>query len=328
MHLPPNTPPEPEPNFGKVRFGLILIATLGAFFWLFVTSNSASLRVDATDEAERDRQLSSLLKAREQFQQELQPEKEEIKSKPSPEAPQEIFAKLQPVPRLNLQTNSPLNLSEMGGDSQTNISPVNEVIPPVDEKLDEEIAPVDESELADLATDLTTDFAKNLADELTDLTEDFLTNKTDELTDVAEDFFADETESLPVDENLEIEPTKPETNPLEYWNLPPRNSAADLLASAKTTESEEISSGEVLETAVENEPTSAILLTLNDAILLALENNRNLKNQYLDRIVQRNQLEVAEDIFAPDFNPEASLGIDGSDTNLLPFPNSGGMFFL
>ncbi len=84
MHLPPNMPPEPEPNFGKARFGLILIATLGAFFWLFVASNSASLRVDATDEAERDRELSSLLKAREQFQQELQPEKEEIKSEPSP----------------------------------------------------------------------------------------------------------------------------------------------------------------------------------------------------------------------------------------------------
>jgi len=314
MHLPPNIPPEPEPNFGKVRFGLILIATLGAFFWLFVTSNSASLRVDATDEAERDRQLSSLLKAREKFQQELQPEKEEIKSEPSPEPPQEIFAHLKPVPRLNLQTNSPLNLSEIRSDSQTNISPV-------DEEVDEEVAPVDETEPVNLATD----FVMNLTDDLTDFAEEFLTEETDELTDFAEDFPTEETEILPVDENLEIEQTKTETNPLEYWNLPPRNSAEDLLASAKTTETEEISSSEVLETSVENEPTSGILLTLNDAILLALENNRQLKNQYLDRIIQRNQLEVAEDIFAPDFAPRASLGIDGSDSNLLPFPNTGGL---
>ncbi len=308
MHLPPNTPPEPEPNFGKVRFGLILIATLGAFFWLFVTSNSASLRVDATDEAERDRQLSSLLKAREKFQQELQPEKEEIKSEPAPEPPQEIFAKLQPVPQLNLQTTSPLNLSEIRGNSQTNISPV-------DEEVDEEIAPVDETEPVDLATDFLTDET----DDLTDFAEDFLTDETDNLTDFAENFPTDETETLPLDKNLEIEPTKTETNPLEYWNLPPRNSAADLLASGRITESE------VLETSPENQPTSAILLTLNDAILLALENNRELKNQYLERIIQRNQLEVAEDIFAPDFTPRASLGIDGNDTNLLPFPNSGGL---
>ncbi len=201
----------------------------------------------------------------------------------------------------------------MGGDSQTNISSAAEVIAPVDEKLDEELAPVNETEK--------TDFAKNLTDELTDLAEVFLTDEMQELTDFTEDETA-ETESLPVAKNLEIEPTKTETNPLEYWNLPARNSAADLLASGKITETEEISSGEVLETAVENESNSAILLTLNDAILLALENNRELKNQYLDRIIQRNQLEVAEDLFAPDFSPSASLEVDGNDNNLLPFPNN------
>lgn len=328
MHLPPNIPPEPEQNFGKVRFGLILIATLGAFFGLFVTSNSASQRVDASDEAERDRELSYLLKAREKFQQELQSEKEEIKSDRSPEPPQEIFATLKPVPRLNLQTNSPLNLSEIRGDSQTNISPideeVDEEVAPVYEEVNEEAAPVYETDKIDLAENLATDLATNLADELTDFAEDFLTNETDELTDLAEDV-TDETESLPLDKNLEVEPTKTEINPLEYWNLPPRNSAGDLLASSGITETEEISSGEVLETSVESEPTSGILLTLDDAILLALENNRQLKNEYLDRIIQRNQLEVAEDIFAPDFTPSASLGIDGNDTNLLPFPNSGGL---
>ncbi|VXD17311.1 TolC family protein [Planktothrix paucivesiculata] len=52
-------------------------------------------------------------------------------------------------------------------------------------------------------------------------------------------------------------------------------------------------------------------LTLNDVIILGLENNRTIKNQYLDRIVQRQDLIVAEDKFNPDFTP--SLSINWSD---------------
>ena len=121
MHLPPNSPP--EKSFAKVRFGLILIAIAGAFFGFFASSNSGSLPVDARDKTEGDSQLSSLLKEREQLQQELQPEKDEMRGDRSSEIPhkvdessQEIFATLKPVSRLNLRESSSLNLSEVGGD--------------------------------------------------------------------------------------------------------------------------------------------------------------------------------------------------------------------
>ncbi|WP_199247886.1 TolC family protein [[Phormidium] sp. ETS-05] len=48
-------------------------------------------------------------------------------------------------------------------------------------------------------------------------------------------------------------------------------------------------------------------LTLSDAVILALENNRNLKNAYLDRIIQRQDLVVAEDRFNPNLTPEISV---------------------
>ena len=48
-------------------------------------------------------------------------------------------------------------------------------------------------------------------------------------------------------------------------------------------------------------------LTLNDVIILGLENNRTIKNQYLDRIVQRQDLIVAEDKFNPNFTPNLSI---------------------
>ncbi|CAD5928443.1 TolC family protein [Planktothrix agardhii] len=48
-------------------------------------------------------------------------------------------------------------------------------------------------------------------------------------------------------------------------------------------------------------------LTLNDVIILGLENNRTIKNQYLERIVQRQDLIVAEDKFNPNFTPKLSI---------------------
>jgi outer membrane protein TolC len=48
-------------------------------------------------------------------------------------------------------------------------------------------------------------------------------------------------------------------------------------------------------------------LTLNDVIILGLENNRTIKNQYLDRIVQRQDLIVVEDKFNPNFTPNLSI---------------------
>ncbi len=50
-----------------------------------------------------------------------------------------------------------------------------------------------------------------------------------------------------------------------------------------------------------------ITLRLQETVILALENNRTIKNQYLERIVQRQNLAVAEDKFVPDFTPEVSV---------------------
>ncbi|MGL4502313.1 MAG: TolC family protein, partial [Planktothrix sp.] len=58
--------------------------------------------------------------------------------------------------------------------------------------------------------------------------------------------------------------------------------------------------------------TDGVELTLNDVIILGLENNRTIKNQYLERIIQRQDLIVAEDKFNPDFTP--SLSINWRDT--------------
>ncbi|OIP70279.1 MAG: hypothetical protein AUK43_09840 [Oscillatoriales cyanobacterium CG2_30_40_61] len=59
--------------------------------------------------------------------------------------------------------------------------------------------------------------------------------------------------------------------------------------------------------------TDGVELMLNDVIILGLENNREIKNQYLDRIVQRQDLIVAEDKFNPNFTP--SLSINWSDVS-------------
>ncbi|WRH68306.1 MAG: TolC family protein [Planktothrix sp. GU0601_MAG3] len=59
--------------------------------------------------------------------------------------------------------------------------------------------------------------------------------------------------------------------------------------------------------------TDGVELTLNDVIFLGLENNRTIKNQHLERIVQRQDLIVAEDKFNPNFTP--SLSINWNDTS-------------
>ena len=53
--------------------------------------------------------------------------------------------------------------------------------------------------------------------------------------------------------------------------------------------------------------TDGVKLTLNDVIFLGLENNRTIKNQYLERIVERQDLAVAEDKFNPNFTPKLSI---------------------
>lgn len=88
----------------------------------------------------------------------------------------------------------------------------------------------------------------------------------------------------------------------------------------------QVPSSQVFESGIEtkfnpNQPQSPatgqeIVLTLSDAVLLALENNRTLKNAYLERIVQRQELAVAEDKFAPRLTPSLSISIAQLGQNL------------
>lgn len=56
-------------------------------------------------------------------------------------------------------------------------------------------------------------------------------------------------------------------------------------------------------------------IKLADAVFLVLQNNRNLKNDYLERIAQRQQLEEAESKFKPTFTPEIRVQIDRLDSD-------------
>ncbi|MGB8687403.1 MAG: TolC family protein [Microcoleus sp.] len=56
---------------------------------------------------------------------------------------------------------------------------------------------------------------------------------------------------------------------------------------------------------IEDEP--GVELTLPEVVFLGLENNRDIKNKYLDRIVQKQDLAVAEGQFVPIFTPELSV---------------------
>lgn len=50
-------------------------------------------------------------------------------------------------------------------------------------------------------------------------------------------------------------------------------------------------------------------MTLADAVLLAVRNNRSIESAYLDRVVQKFNLKVAEDKFIPNLELEASIGL-------------------
>ncbi len=56
-----------------------------------------------------------------------------------------------------------------------------------------------------------------------------------------------------------------------------------------------------------------ISLTAADVVKLLLENNLDLRNATLDRIVQRQELEEAESIFLPDFIPTLSIGLSDQE---------------
>ncbi|GAB4194312.1 MAG: TolC family protein [Coleofasciculaceae cyanobacterium] len=56
-------------------------------------------------------------------------------------------------------------------------------------------------------------------------------------------------------------------------------------------------------------------MTLSDIVFLVVENNRLIKNAYLERIAQQQELRVAEDKFVPDFTPSVSLSVAQFERN-------------
>ena len=57
----------------------------------------------------------------------------------------------------------------------------------------------------------------------------------------------------------------------------------------------------------------ALTLTLQDVVILALENNRQIKNAYLQRIIDQEALRVAEDRFNPTVTPLITINARRSD---------------
>jgi len=62
-------------------------------------------------------------------------------------------------------------------------------------------------------------------------------------------------------------------------------------------------------------PKKPLEMALPEAVFLAVRNNTDIKNAYLDRVTQKFNLEVAEHKFKPDINLDANLVRSGSDTN-------------
>ncbi len=67
------------------------------------------------------------------------------------------------------------------------------------------------------------------------------------------------------------------------------------------------------------EPKNITKLSLKDIVVLVLANNTEIKNAYLDRVVDRGELAVAEDKFRPDFTPTLSVSTNrlGNTTNTI-----------
>ena len=68
-----------------------------------------------------------------------------------------------------------------------------------------------------------------------------------------------------------------------------------------------------------------VALKLSDIVVLALQNNRTIKNSYLERIAQRQDLAVAEDKFAPDFTPTLSVSLASSGSSATTTTNEAGL---
>jgi outer membrane protein TolC len=128
-------------------------------------------------------------------------------------------------------------------------------------------------------------------------------------------------ESLTTPPNLESTATAAsnrniETNNLSAGNEDPKSSIAPSESSISPTSSDPKLTSETTpspspeqsrseSTSIAEEP--GIELMLSEIVFLSLENNRNIKNQYLERIVQKQDLAVANSKFEPILTPRISI---------------------
>jgi outer membrane protein TolC len=93
----------------------------------------------------------------------------------------------------------------------------------------------------------------------------------------------------------------------------PQNQQAQVISQASLSERQ--ASAQTVETRSKQINTESVRqmppvkLALSDIVILALENNRPIKNAYLERIAQRQDLAVAESKFSPTFTPSVSVSL-------------------
>jgi hypothetical protein len=131
----------------------------------------------------------------------------------------------------------------------------------------------------------------------------------------------------------QTEPIHPETSPLvSPFNTPLPVTLDQLLITDEGAANSEISPRVTVPTPQELSQGAALLtqtnqkqpqnqsvssppgipLTLRDIVVLALQNNTEIKNAYLERIVQKEDLAVAESTFSPKITPNISVQIVGN----------------
>lgn len=93
--------------------------------------------------------------------------------------------------------------------------------------------------------------------------------------------------------------------PTEYISQFPAQQQTQPITVTNSTLSQSLSGSEA----------QAVRLTLSDIVFLVVENNRLIKNAYLERIAQQQELRVAEDKFVPDFTPSVSLSVAQFERN-------------
>jgi outer membrane protein TolC len=120
------------------------------------------------------------------------------------------------------------------------------------------------------------------------------------------------TSSLRPSNNLAF-PSSPALQPVQPLATPSTPNVAQVKSQSQLQNGQQ--SSQINETnSQQNKPElvpemRAIQLTLSDVVILALENNRSIKNAYLERIAQRQDLVVAESKFSPNFTPTVSISL-------------------